>query len=88
MQSEMGIGIIGDNQTEITPFQRQVFEAEKAREARAKEERMNEVQDGSAGGGRKRNAMGGSGGGPTSSRSETVRYESEGERDDEVLEVI
>lgn len=85
MQSEMGIGIIGDDQTEITPFQRQVFEAEKAREARAKEEKMNETKGGGAGG-RPRNSAGGA----TESRSETVRYESNGERedDDDVLEFI
>lgn len=82
MQSEMGIGIVGEDQTTITPFQRQVFEAEEARKAEKKQEKM---QDAKGGGGRKRNSMSN---GPTESRSETVRYESEGERDDDVLEVI
>lgn len=87
MQSEMGIGIIGEDQTQIIPFQRQVFEAEKAREARAKEEKMQEAKGGS--GGRRKNSMSGSSGGATGSRSETVRYESEEKRkDDDTLEVF
>ncbi len=84
LQTEMGIGIVGEDQTEITPFQRQVFEAEEARKARKKEEKMNEAQ---GGGGRKRNSAAGAGS-PTSSRSETVRYESSGEKDDDTLDVI
>lgn len=81
----MGIGIVGDTQEEITPFQRQVFEAEKVRQADAKEEKQNQAR---GGGGRKRNSAPNAGG-PTSSRSETVRYESDGDHgDNEVLEVI
>lgn len=79
----MGIGIVGDNQCEITPFQRQVFDAQKSLEAKEKKKKMNEAQ---SGGGRQRNQMAGQS--PTASRSETVRYNSEGERDDDVLEVI
>jgi len=79
LQTEMGIGIIGDDQTQITPFQRQVFEAEKAREAREKEKAREEAQNGGSSGGRRKNGM---------SREETVRYESQGEREDDVLEVI
>lgn len=84
LQEDMGIGIVGDTQEEITPFQRQVFEAEKRRQAEEKEKRMEKAKGGS---GRKRNSAPNAGG-PTSSRSETVRYESEGERDDDTLDVI
>lgn len=83
MQSEMGIGIIGDDQTQITPFQRQVFEAQKKLESEEKEKKVNQAQ---GGGGRQKNQMAGQN--PTASRSETVRYNSEGEREDDVLEVI
>jgi hypothetical protein len=82
----MGIGIVGDTQETITPFQRQVFEAEQSRRAEAKEEKLDQAQSG--GGGRRQNSMAG-GTGPTTSRSETIRYETDGERDDDdVLEVI
>lgn len=86
LQEDMGIGIVGDTQEEITPFQRQVFEAEKARRAEKKQEKMNEAK---GGGGRKKNSAPNAGG-PTSSRSETVRYESDGDHsgDDDVLDVI
>lgn len=80
----MGIGIIGDTQEEITPFQRQIFEAEKARQAEKKQEKMDQAKGGN---GRKRNSAPNAGG-PTSSRSETVRYESDGDGDDETLDVI
>ena len=85
----MGIGIVGEDQTDITPFQRQVFEAEKIRQNREKEKKRQEVQNGSMGG-RRKNAAGGSSQSPTSSRSETIRYESEGTQsdDEDVLEVF
>lgn len=86
MQTEMGIGIIGEDQTQITPFQRQVFEAEQARKAKAKEERMEEARGGDVGAGRQKNQMAGSGN--TASSSETVRYESEGKVDDDALDVF
>lgn len=80
----MGIGIVGDTQLDITPFQRQVFDAQKNLEAREKEKQMNQAQ---GGGGRRKNQMAGQS--PTASRSETVRYNSEDKREDEeVLEVI
>lgn len=84
----MGIEVVGNDQTEITPLQRQVFDAEQARKAEKKQERMEQAQSGGAGGGRKKNQMAGNS--PTSSRSETVRYKSGGSREDEddVLEVI
>jgi len=80
MQTEMGIGIIGEDQTQITPFQRQVFEAEQVRKAKAKQEQMEEARGGGVSSGRQRNQMAGSGN--TSSTSETVRYESGGEAED------
>jgi len=63
-----------------------VFEAQRRLEAEKKQEQMNQAKSG-GGSGRRRNQMGGQS--PTASRTETVRYNSEGDRnDDDVLEVI
>ncbi|QIR31064.1 putative tail assembly chaperone protein [Halorubrum virus Hardycor2] len=62
----------------MTPFQRQVFEAEKIRENREQEKKMEAAQNGYlGGGGRTPNAAHpsvGGGGRGRRSRSETVRY--------------
>ncbi|UBF21387.1 tail assembly chaperone [Halorubrum virus HRTV-21] len=77
LKSEIGAGFVGsDDQLELTPFQRQVFEAEKVREHREQEKKMEAAQNGNmGGGGRTPNAahpnVGGHG---RRSRSETVRY--------------
>jgi metallophosphoesterase superfamily enzyme len=79
----LGIGIVGDNQTEITPLQRQIFESQKRLEAEKKQEQMDQAK-GNSSSGRRKNQMDGA------SRSETVRYNSDGDRedDDEVMDVI
>lgn len=82
----MGIGIVGDDQTQITPFQRQVFEAEKLREAEEKERQREQARNGN---GRKKNQMAGAGGKPTSSRSETIRYKNKRESgDNDLMEFV
>ncbi|QIR31189.1 tail assembly chaperone [Halorubrum virus Serpecor1] len=61
----------------MTPFQRQVFEAEKVREHREQEQQMEAARAGKmGGGGRTPNAahQSVSSAGNTRSRSETVRY--------------
>ena len=73
----MGIPITGDTQSELIPFQRQMYEAQKKLEAEKQEEARNQGQ---SSGGRRRNQAAGAG----KSRSETVRYKSEGEADDTV----
>ena len=73
----MGIPIIGDTQAELIPFQRQMYESHKKLEA---EEKQNATNQSQSGGGRRRNQAAGAG----KSRSETVRYKSEGEADDTV----
>ncbi|AAO61380.1 putative tail assembly chaperone protein [Halophage HF1] len=61
----------------MTPFQRQIFEAEKVRESREQEKKMEAAQNGDlGGGGRTPNSAHPSvgGGNGRRSRSETVRY--------------
>lgn len=60
-------------QLDLTPFQRQVFEAEFARQAREQEKRREEMRPGTAssGSGRTLNSRGSQ---TPESRSETVRY--------------
>lgn len=84
LQEDMGIPIVGDTQGELIPFQRQMYEAQKKLEAEKKEEMQNQAK---GGGGRRRNQAAGAGG-PTASRSETVRYKSEGGGDEDTLDVI
>lgn len=85
LQEDLGLDFVGDSQLDITPFQRQMFEAEKAREAEAKEEKMEEARGGGGGGGRQMNSMNGQsppGGSSELSQSETVRYINEDEGED------
>lgn len=84
----MGLGIVGDDQTDITPFQRQVFEAEKARRAEEKEKKMEQSRSG--GSTPRKNGLSSSGGsGNGGSHSETVRYTNDGsESSDNAVEFI
>lgn len=69
LADEIGAGFVGsDNQLELTPFQRQVFEAQKELEAKEQQERMPDE----AGGGRTPNSAHGGGGGR--SQKETTRF--------------
>ena len=76
LADEIGAGFVGsDDQLQMIPFQRQVYEAMKAKEAEQKREQMN------GGGGSQqptRNSLAGGGAG-SNRRTETVRYKPEGE---------
>lgn len=88
MKEDLGLDFVGDSQMDITPFQRQVYEAEQARKARAKQEQMpNDM--GGGGGGRTPNSRNNQSPGDSDlSRSETVRYVNESpDGDDETLTV-
>ncbi|UBF22041.1 tail assembly chaperone [Halorubrum virus HRTV-15] len=78
LKSEVGAGFVGcDSQLEMTPFQRQVFEAEKVREHQEQERQMEAARGGNmGGGGRTPNAAHPSvpSSGNKRSRRETVRY--------------
>lgn len=78
LADEIGAGFVGsDDQLQMTPFQRQTYEALKAKEAREQQEKM---EQGGGGGGPTPNSLHGSGGKKTSDmQGETVRYESEDE---------
>ena len=81
----MGIGIVGDTQEDITPFQRQVFEAEKARQQREKQKQMDQMKSGN---GRSINQLNNSGQHPHA-ETETVRFVNDGDRsNDDTLEVF
>lgn len=89
LKEDLGADFVGtDSQLDLTPFQRQMFEAEKARQAEAQEEKMSQARGGSS---RRQNSMN-SQSPPASSgksRSETVRYINEGDdNDEETLSVI
>lgn len=91
LSEDLGLDFVGDSQLDITPFQRQMFEAEKAREAEAKEEKMEQARNGDGGGGgRTPNSMNNQSPPASSGRgqSETVRYLNDGEGDEDTLEVI
>lgn len=91
LQEDLGLDFVGSSQSDITPFQRQMFEAEKARQAEAKQDQMEQARGGNEGGGRTPNSMNTQSppGDSDLSRSETVRYinESDGE-DEDTLSVI
>lgn len=89
LKEDLGADFVGTgSQLNLTPFQRQMFEAEKARQAEAQEEKMSQARGGSS---RRQNSMN-SQSPPASSgksRSETVRYINEGDdNDEETLSVI
>ena len=89
LQEDLGLSFVGDSQLEITPFQRQMFEAEKARQAEAQEEKMSQARGGSS---RRKNSMNSQSPPASSGRSqsETVRYINNGDDDgdDNTLSVI
>ena len=100
LKEDLGLDFVGNDQLEITPFQRQVFEAEKSRQTREKEKKMEEARNGAggAGGGRTPNSLNnqsppGAGAGNSSGQTETIRYVNEGDSTDsddgtETLSVI
>ena len=90
LQDDLGLDFVGNDQLDITPFQRQMFEAEKAREAEAQEEKMEQARSGGDAG-RTPNSMNNQsppGGSSGLSQSETIRYVNENEGDEETLSVI
>lgn len=93
LSDDLGLDFVGESQLDITPFQRQMFEAEKARQAEEQEERMEQAQSGGEGGGRTPNSMNNQSppGDSELSRSETVRYLNESDEesgDEDTLSVI
>lgn len=76
-----------DDQRNLTPLQRQILDAERSRRARAKQERMEEMQSGTGGHGQQ-TPQGGQrptnsrAGGNTRTQEETVRYINRSENPD------
>lgn len=70
------MGVVGsDSQLTLTPFQRQIIEAEENRRAEEQQQQMDAARAGEGGGQRPRNARASTGGtGETNTQSETVRY--------------
>jgi sRNA-binding protein len=90
LKEDIQLDFVGESQLDITPFQRQMIEAEKARQAEQKKEQQEKARNaGGGGGGRTPNSMNSqSPAGSSHSNSETVRYINENDGDESELSVI
>ncbi len=74
-----------DSQLSLTPFQRQVIDAERVRRSKQKQEQREEMMNQGQGGQQSQppmNSRAGGSGGNTNKQSETVRYVNESENPD------
>lgn len=72
-----------ESQLTLTPFQRQIIDAERTRRAEAKQEKQDEMMSGQQGGGQQpQRPQNSRAGGDSDRQSETVRYINESENPD------